>query len=70
MYDLDYLIETFSKHAERTKQRDAEIRLEYCNTNPGKPLPLHLLDDFNFPEALASICIEIKHNRDCKDSFM
>jgi len=60
MYTLDYLIETFTGHAVEHIKSQNTFRIQWCEENPGQPIPKHLMDDFNLPEALASICMEIK----------
>jgi hypothetical protein len=60
MYDLDFLIETFTVHiAEAEKAREESI-ITYKESMPGLPIPKSITDDFNFPRALKTICIEIK----------
>lgn len=64
MYSLDYLIETFMGHTEQSRKQQIRDKIKFYEENPGEPLPKHMVNDFNLPEALASICTEIKYIRD------
>jgi len=53
------LINTFQEHEIRSKENQKHQIEQFMENNPGAPLPEHMLDDFNLPKALLSICNEI-----------
>lgn len=59
MYELDALIKTFEEHAKQSVLLREEERKRWKEFNPDQPMPEHMTEDFNFPEALASMCKEI-----------
>lgn len=61
MYKLDFLIDTFLKHAEKHDKDNREIRKRFKEDAPNEPLPEYLTDDFSLPMALATICHEIEN---------
>jgi hypothetical protein len=60
-YTLDFLIETFKRHKEQYDKESEEIK-EKCPDSP-------LLQDFNLPKALKTICEEIKLLKQKDDNF-
>lgn len=60
MYDLAFLIDTFTKHAEEAHKNHELARKQFLQMNPNETLPEHMVDDFNLPMALATICHEIE----------
>lgn len=59
MYTLKFLVETFSRHAIEAEKGKKKFIKEFKENYPDEPLPEHVKDDFNLPEALACICMEI-----------
>ena len=60
MYKIDFLIKTFTKHAEVACDNWLKDRKQFKKMNPGEKMPDHMLDDFNLPLALATICNAIQ----------
>jgi len=60
MYKLDFLIDTFLKHAEEADKNNRQLRKQFKEMNPKEPIPDHMKDEFNLPMALATICYEIQ----------
>lgn len=59
IYSMEELIKTFSVHdIESIKIRQECLDL-FRKHSPGEEPPKHMLDNFNFPAALKSICEEI-----------
>ena len=59
MYELQELIKTFKEHAIQTEKNQEQWKKSWVENNPGEPMPDHIKDDFNFPNALFAICVEI-----------
>lgn len=66
MYRLDFLIETFSKHAEEADKNKKHQLEQFKAMNPNEPIPDYVTDDFNLPMALATICHEIQKLKEIK----
>jgi cysteinyl-tRNA synthetase len=60
MYKLDFLIETFLKHAEEHKNNNERLLEQFKKMNPDEPIPDHMKEEFNLPMALATICNAIQ----------
>jgi hypothetical protein len=60
MYKIDFLIKTFTKHAEVACDNWLKDRRNFKKMNPKEPLPDYLKDDFNLPLALVTICHAIR----------
>ena len=60
MYKLEFLLDTFLKHAEKHAKEDADMRKRFKADSPNEPIPDYLADEFNLPMALATICYDIK----------
>jgi len=60
MYKLDFLIDTFTKHAEEHKKNNERLLEQFKKMNPEEPIPDHMTDEFNLPMALATICNAIQ----------
>lgn len=60
MYKLDFLIETFLKHAEEHAENNRRLLEQFKKMNPDEPIPDHMTEEFNLPMALATICHEIQ----------
>lgn len=66
MYKLDFLIDTFLKHAERHDKENRELRQKFKEGSPNEPIPEYLSDPFNLPMALATICYEIQEIKNAR----
>lgn len=66
MYKIDFLIETFSKHAEEADKNQKRHLEQFKAMNPDEPIPDNMIDDFNLPMALASICKAIQELQNVK----
>jgi hypothetical protein len=66
-YSLEFLVKTFSEHEVRSRENQKEQFKNFMENNPGAPVPDHMIDDFNLPKALLSICNEILALKSSKD---
>ncbi len=63
MYSLEYLINKFEKHSKEYVKQHQENIDKFKENNPNEPLPEYMKDDFNLPEALKLMCIEIQKKK-------
>lgn len=59
MYEIEELIKKFKDHAAQAEKNQEEWKKSFQDNNPGAVMPEHLKDDFNLPQALHDICVEI-----------
>jgi len=59
-YELEFLEETFYRHAESAKKQHDEMVIKYKNEFSSDKLPDYLKDEFSLPVALLSIVEEVK----------
>lgn len=56
---LRALAEKFNKHSAEYREAHDNLVQEFKMNNPNIPLPKHLQDSFNLPEALSLICLNL-----------
>lgn len=66
MYGLDFLIDTFTKHAEEHEKNNERMLEQFKKMNPEEPIPDHMKEEFSLPLALASICTAIQELKESK----
>lgn len=60
-YTIDYLMQKFADHAHQATKERVKLEKEFRENYPEEPVPSHMKDNFNLPQALATICEEIKN---------
>ena len=60
VYNLDELELLFLQHADEADKNNKECIARFKENYPNDPLPDHMDDPFNLPEALAVMCGEIR----------
>lgn len=58
-YSIEFLFETFQKHSKESEKIRKEQIQNFKENNPTEDPPEWMKDEFNFPDALASMCSAI-----------
>jgi len=58
-YSIKNLCHIFEEHAKKSAEMQKKQIENFRKENPGEELPEWFKDDFNFPQALKSMCEEI-----------
>lgn len=58
-YSLEFLAETFAYHSKMAEKVRLEHIERFKSDYPNDPIPEHMQDDFNFPEAMYVLAKEL-----------